>query len=371
MEANQVSQQNQSPESVWNKFPFWIRRIAIAAIITISIHLSFSFIIRGTFISDLDITDAIELPFSFLYILALFWIYPWISRMVHSAFLSRVKKIYVKFIEGFTVVVTTVLLTLLVRLFPLWLALLFINSVQDDINLGFSPDQVRRSFIIHAIIGLFFYYFVERQRIRKQLQKEQLQRAQLQKEKFRVDLENLKDQVNPEFLFNSLNFLDKFIQENPKQAEEFVERLSNVYRSFLNRQEELISLEDEALKLKDYLYLLHCRFKDKISFKMEIEKGAAQHVLPPGALQSLIENFITGIRFEKEAILLITIHASDQQSILKIGFNTPLHTNVSMDSVLKNLNKRYGYFTTRNLELKKTKTGTQVSLPLLKLEKRM
>lgn len=367
MAANQVTQENQTPASVWNKFPFWIRNVVIAAIVTISIHLSFSFIIRGTFVSDLDITDAIELPFSFLYILALFWIYPWISRMIHSSFLSRIKKVYVKFIEGFTVVVSTALLTLLVRLLPLWLTILYINSTQDDINLGFSPDQVRRSFIIHAIIGLFFYYFVERQRIRKQLQQQQLQRAKLQKEKFRVELENLKDQVNPEFLFNSLNFLDKFIQENPKQAEEFVDRLSNVYRSFLNRQDELITLEEEVMQLDDYFYIIECRYKNTVAFKLEIEEESAQFLLPPGSLQILIENFITNTNLKKDCDLLIKIYTTGKHSMLEIDFQHQLKSNALMNKVLKNINVRYRYFTDEKVEVKNDPTGMKVSLPLLDL----
>ncbi len=253
MEVNQVTKENRSPASVWNKFPLWIRNMVIAAVITIAIHLSFAFIVRGTIIRGFDITDSLELPFTFFYFLALFWIYPWISQMVHSSALSKIKRVHVKFIEGFTVVASTVLLSLVLKVLPLWLTILYINSTQDDLNLAFSPDHLRRSFIIYAIIGLFFYYFVERQRIRKQLQEEHLQRAQLQKEKFRLELENLKDQVNPEFLFNSLNFLDDFIQENQTEAEEFVNRLSNVYRSFLNRQDELITLDEEVIQLRFFL----------------------------------------------------------------------------------------------------------------------
>lgn len=369
MEANQINKRNRSPILVWSKLPSWIRNIVTAAIITLLIHLSFAFIARGTILRGFDLTDSLELPFTFFYFLALFWIYPWISKMVHSLILSKIKIVYVKFIEGISVVVSTVLLSLVLKLLPLWLAILYINSTQDDINLAFSPIQLRRSFIIYAIIGLFFYYFVERQRIRKQLQKQHLEQARLQKENFRVELQNLKNQVDPNFLFKSLNFLNEFIQENPERAEEFVNRLSNVYRSFLNRQDELITLQDEVMQLMDYFYIVECRFKNAISFNSEIEDKTAQHLLPPGSVQTIIENFITGINLKEDSSLLIIIYTKDTTLRVVFDFENPLNTIDFMDKALQNLNERYSYFTEKKAEARDNPKGIEVRLPLVRLKK--
>ncbi len=84
-----------------------------------------------------------------------------------------------------------------------------------------------------AIITLFFYYFVERERSKKQLQKEMLHAARLQKENFQAQLQSLKSQVSPHFLFNSLNVLRSLIPQDTGKASEFTERLSDLYRAFL------------------------------------------------------------------------------------------------------------------------------------------
>lgn len=367
MQVNQLNKDNLAQLIGWSKFPLWMRNIVIAAIITLVIHLSFAFIARGTIISEFDITDSLELPFTFLYFLALFWIYPWISQMIHSTTLSKIKQVWVKFTEGLTVVVTTVILSLVLKVLPLWLAMLYINSRQDELNLAFSPDQVRRSFIIYAIIGLFFYYFVERQRIRKQLQEQQLKRTELQKEKFRTQLENLKAQVNPDFLFNSLNFLDDFIKKNPEEAEEFVNRLSNVYRSFLNRRDDLMPLQNEIEQLEDYIYIINCRFKDSIVFKINSEEKVKQKLLPPECLQILIENFITDINLKENHSLFINIYTKDKKLILEIDFHNQHHTLVHVDNVLKKINVRYSYFTEKKGEVIHKDKGIEVRLPLLDL----
>lgn len=369
MEANQINKRNRSPILVWSKLPSWIRNIVTAAIITLLIHLSFAFIARGTILRGFDLTDSLELPFTFFYFLTLFWVYPWISKMVHSLTLSKIKIVYVKFIEGFSVVVLTVLLSLILKLLPLWLAILYINSTQDDINLAFSPIQLRRSFIIYAIIGLFFYYFVERQRIRKQLQKQHLEQARLQKENFKVELENLKNQVDPNFLFKSLNFLNEFIHKNPEKAEEFVNRLSNVYRSFLNRQDELIPLQDEVMQLEDYLYIIKCRFQNNISFKLEINDSTTQHLLPPRSVQTIIENFITQINFKGDYPLSIDIISNEAKLTIEFDFQHHKNTTDLMGVALKNLNERYSYFTEKKAEARDNPKGIEVRLPLVRLKK--
>ena len=118
-----------------------------------------------------------------------------------------------------------------------------------------------------------------------------LRASNLEKEKSQVQFDNLKNQLNPHFLFNSLTSLDSLIQENPLLAREFLQQLSKVFRYVLkNKEKGLVSLETELNFIKNYIALLKTRFGDSLTINFNISEDALDLQIAPVTLQILIEN---------------------------------------------------------------------------------
>lgn len=141
------------------------------------------------------------------------------------------------------------------------------------------------------LLGWFCIYFIYHVYDRVQrLQVEQLQLAASVKE---AELRALKSQVNPHFLFNSLNSLRALIDEDAPRARESVTRLSNMLRYSLSAgQQETVLLEDELRVVEDYLALEQIRHEERLRVRWEIEPDARRQSLPPMLLQTLVENAV-------------------------------------------------------------------------------
>jgi sensor histidine kinase YesM len=117
---------------------------------------------------------------------------------------------------------------------------------------------------------------------------EKLKKANLQSQ-----LEGLKQQVNPHFLFNSLNSLSSLIDEDPDRAEAFVEELSSVYRYLLqNNVAELTSLATEVRFIRSYFHLQQTRYGNGLTMEIDVADEWAEAQLPPLTLQLLVENAV-------------------------------------------------------------------------------
>ena len=106
-------------------------------------------------------------------------------------------------------------------------------------------------------------------------------------------LQGLKSQVNPHFLFNSLNSLSSLINEDEETAEKFLDEMSKVYRYMLrNDEDQLVTLETELSFIDSYLYLLKARYKDGLLLDITVKAEDRQKLIPPLTLQVIIENAI-------------------------------------------------------------------------------
>ncbi|RRB06618.1 sensor histidine kinase [Larkinella rosea] len=115
----------------------------------------------------------------------------------------------------------------------------------------------------------------------------------MQQEKTEVQMRALQSQVNPHFLFNGLNTLSSLIDEAPRQASEFVDELSNVYRYLLRSNEnELVTLHDELRFIRSYFHLLQTRFGHSVQLHVSVDEPKKSALLPPLTLQLLVENAV-------------------------------------------------------------------------------
>ena len=205
----------------------------------------------------------------------------------------------------------------------------------------------------------------------KQLTESNTQLLKVQKENLQSQFEVLKQQVNPHFLFNSLNVLTSLIKIDPDLAESFTERLSKVYRYVLeNKEKDLVSLSTELEFLNAYLFLLEIRFMNKIVIEINIEKSYYDFQILPIAIQLLIENAIKHNTFSKITPLKIEIFVDQQQKLNIINNLSIRETKLTSTGVgLENISRRYALVSDQKPEFNKTSSQFIAKLPLLKSEK--
>ncbi len=346
------------------KLLFLLKKAVNAAFVTIAVYELFFFLNLGRFLVWKELVEnsyiQVEISLAFLFFLILFLVFPLISSFINSKRVSGINPILKIALEVSLVIFTSLILISLLNYGPLFL-------IYSDLQP--TGDRLRTGYLVTTIFALFFYYFVEREQHKKKLQAEMLRSAQIQKENFQAQLQNLKNQVNPHFLFNSLNVLGSLIRKDQDQAIEFTRKLSDLYRSFLDTSKEpLIPLEKEVEIMKSYIYLLKTRFGESIEFHLDIPSDKEEFYLPPGSLQMLIENAIKhngGTR--KNPLLIHIIRAGDIVEV-KNRLQSRREKMKSTKTGLKNIESRYRFLTNRLPEFTRTKDEFIAKLPLLKVE---
>ncbi len=215
------------------------------------------------------------------------------------------------------------------------------------------------SFLIVSIYEAI-YYFV-------QYKKAIVEREKLQTLHVQTELDNLRNQINPHFLFNSLNTLMNLIPQDTEAAMSFLSKLSKFYRySVSTKEEKLIPLAKEIEFAKLYIDLLKERFRDAINVNIDIENDH-QYMIPPLSLQLLIENAVKHNVVSKETPLSVEIIFDDKVGELVVSNNVQrkLESVSSTGVGLKNIEKRFKYFTTRPVKIFNDLERFQVSLPTI------
>ncbi len=196
------------------------------------------------------------------------------------------------------------------------------------------------------------------------LEKEQLERAHLASQ-----LEGLRNQVNPHFLFNSLNTLIYLIPEDQEKAVRFVQQLSKVYRYVLeSRDAKMIPLRQELDFLYSYIYLLHERFGENLVVKIRDLEQRQNAVIVPLTLQLLFENAIKHNVISTEKPLKIEVFAENGHMVVR---NNLQRKNQVMDSTgvgLQNIKDRYRILTEQQVEVITSQQYFTVALPMIELQ---
>ena len=178
--------------------------------------------------------------------------------------------------------------------------------------------------------------------------------------------ESLKNQIDPHFLFNSLNVLTSLIGENPKQAERFTTKLSKVYRYVLEqRNKELIPLEEELKFARTYMELLQMRFEDAIQFDIPTTISNEELKIVPLSLQLLLENAVKHNVVSSNKPLKLRIYEENGALMIENNINHKEAIGKSTKVGLRNITDRYNLLTKRNVEITNDGVVFRVSLPLL------
>ena len=201
----------------------------------------------------------------------------------------------------------------------------------------------------------------------KELTKANTQLLKLQKENLQSQFDVLKQQVNPHFLFNSLNVLTSLIRLEPELAEKFTEHLAKVYRYVLeNKDNELVNLSTEISFLEAYIFLIKIRFMDKVVVNIRIPEEMKSERIIPLAMQLLIENAIKHNSMSKKSPLVIDIFIDDTNHLIVVNNLQEREAHMTSTGVgLKNIQNRYRLLNNTIPVFEKTKTHFIARIPLV------
>lgn len=225
-----------------------------------------------------------------------------------------------------------------------------------------SPQYYVNSLIIAMVIsGIFYalYYYKHRQEHRVKEQKIIAGKAAAQ-------FDALKNQLDPHFLFNSLNVLTSLIEEDPDAAQRFTTSLSKVYRYVLEQKnKELVPVDEEFAFARTYVRLLKMRFEDSIVFEIPEKSTHPEAKIVPLSLQLLLENAVKHNVVTSTRPLRITVREEDGYIVVTNNLQPKQVVNKSSGVGLQNIRQRYGLLTERQVEIGEAGGDFRVALPML------
>ncbi len=192
------------------------------------------------------------------------------------------------------------------------------------------------------------------------------EKEKLKRESLQAQLNALKTQVNPHFLFNNLNTLCALIPEHPKQAVDFVQQLSKVYRHILEvKDDQRISLKEELDVLKAYVFLLKTRFGENLSVNIDVPNEKLVKKIVPLSLQILMENAIKHNIVSTDKPLKILVFAENGHLVVSNNLQKKNQLVESTGIGLDNLRNRYKLMGNKTVKVTESEGSFTVSIPLI------
>jgi len=225
-------------------------------------------------------------------------------------------------------------------------------------------------FISGFLLSLIFSSFWNAYFFFNEIKEQKIKLERAKTEKISAQLENLKANISPHFLFNSLNILKGLIDQDSRTSKIFIDKFSEIFRYNLDRSEkELSMLKEEIRFAQAYVHIIKMRFNDGIEEKIDIPDAILNSTyIPWSSLQMLIENCVKHNVANNNNPLQIKIHVESDYLCVE---NNIVHKYAHQNSTgygLGNLKKRYALFTNRPIVIMSDNYYYKVRLPLLKIE---
>jgi len=216
------------------------------------------------------------------------------------------------------------------------------------------------------LINLIFYMFLHLLQQNYENQQVNMELEKIKSDSLGAQYELLKQQVNPHFLFNSLNTLKAMVEIGDEEAVDFILKLSNFYRYTLeSRKLDLIHVSEEMEILNAYLFLQQARFDGGFSFTSTLNEEILHTLIPPFTLQLLIENCIKHNVVSLDKPLHISLYAEDGQIVLENPIRLKTADNNSLGVGLKNITLRYQHLLEKPIEIINDGQIFKIKLPLI------
>jgi two-component system LytT family sensor kinase len=219
-----------------------------------------------------------------------------------------------------------------------------------------------RGILINLTIYMFLYLLYQSHAT--QLMGIELERTKA--DNLGAQYELLKQQVNPHFLFNSLNTLKSMVEIGDQHSADFIVKLSDFYRFTLeNRRQDVIPLVEELDILNAYVYLLKARFEDGIELDVNLDLKHQSTSIPPFTLQLLVENCIKHNVVSLEQPLSIKLYSDGDYIVLENKLQPKKTPEPSTQMGLENINQRYLHLIGKKIEVAADDRSFKVKLPVI------
>ena len=223
--------------------------------------------------------------------------------------------------------------------------------------------------LIMIVINLILMIILEGWIYFNESYKAKIKAENLERELTAIRFDVLKSQINPHFMFNSLNVLSGLISKDTKKAQEFIAEFSMVYRYVLETIEKsLVNLEDEIDFLRSYIYLQQIRYNQNLKINIDLPSDIFHQYLPPLSLQLLIENAIKHNMISHSQPLQIKIYYEDRWLIIKNNIQSKVSKGTSTRLGHKNLIKRYALISKKLPQFKIVNNSYIAKIPLIEDE---
>jgi len=272
--------------------------------------------------------------------------YPWLKSPFKKLFLTVVMEIII-----------VLLIVMIVQIAFLIINKNDFNQLFKQFSAGFVWAISITVFGIAVANGFLFFKNWKQSAINEEI---------LKREKLAIEYEALRNQVNPHFLFNSLTALTTLVHQDADKAEAFIRKFSDVYRYILeNRDQEIVSLGNELILIRNMAYLYHYRHGDNLRIKLDIDPADNKYILPM-ALQMLLENALKHNIISE--VKPLTVKIFEDKDFVVVWNNLQLKNNVpdSNNVGLGNIRLRYSYLSEKPVIIDKTDRYFQVKIPILK-----
>jgi two-component system, LytTR family, sensor kinase len=177
---------------------------------------------------------------------------------------------------------------------------------------GFKPWDLGLSLSLIAITAIIF---IESVKWSSEREKAQIENLTLQGENIEAKFKLLREQVNPEFLFQCLTTLQTMVRSDDPQTEGYILKLANVYRQTLRKEQNVVRLREELALLQSYMFLMRYGRENAVSYEVDVSEASLNYQLPVFALQLLGDNCIKHNVFSESQPLHIRIFQKDARSI--------------------------------------------------------
>ncbi|NCI48983.1 hypothetical protein GWC95_03555 [Sediminibacterium roseum] len=244
------------------------------------------------------------------------------------------------------------------------------NSLVTSVPLHVNAPVYQRwwfitllAFVFAGVLYVFYRFRLEKER---EILRLQAKTHVLEKEKTQVQYENLKQHLNPHFLFNSLTSLGSLIRINQKMAADFLDGMSKIYRYILqSKDSELVSLKEEIRFIQTFITLQKTRFEEGLQVNLDVDEEYHHRKIVPVTLQNLVENAIKHNIIDTETPLVIDIFVNDGYLLVRNNLQKKRFVETSNKQGLDNLVSLYKYLSDEPMLVEETETHFTVKIPLI------
>ncbi|MGL2963993.1 2TM domain-containing protein [Flavobacterium sp. RSB2_4_14] len=252
-------------------------------------------------------------------------------------------------------------------IFVIFLLRVFVNTMLENVSLDtFLENETPSDYIVAVVFTFIVLLIIHIIYLYKWYQEHKLKEQKVIAGTASAKFESLKNQIDPHFLFNSLNVLSSLIEENPENAQKFTTSLSKIYRYVLEQKDkELVPVEEELAFAKTYMNLLKMRFENSITFEMPTDYNNLEAKVVPLSLQLLLENTIKHNVVSEQKPLHIKIYIEDNYLIVENNLQKKEVLQERKGVGLQNIVNRYALISERKVLVEETQTEFKVKIPIL------